>query len=150
MEHSPIFTSWNGGELSARMQGRVDTAIYAIGAAEMFNFVPTVEGPAMKRTGFAYIRAAMASAGWLSAFIFSRTQAYVHEWGDATLRFYTNGGRVETAPNVAYEVAVPYTAAQAPFLSRQQSYDRLYLAHRAHAPAALTRLTATTFSHAAQ
>lgn len=147
MKLAPIFTSWNGGELSPRMHGRVDTAIYAIGAAEMFNFVPTVEGPAMKRSGFAYIRAAMASSTWLSTFVFSRTQSYVIEWGEAALRFYTNGGRVETAPNVPYELAVPYTAAQAPFVSHQQNYDRLYLAHEAHAPAALLRLTATTFSH---
>lgn len=147
MNVSPIYTSWNGGELSERMHGRVDTAIYSIAAAEMLNFVPTVEGPAMKRAGFAYIRAAMLASAWLSAFVFSRTQAYVIEWGEAKLRFYTNGGRVETAPNVAYEVTVPYTAAQAPFVSRQQSYDRLYLAHNAHAPAALTRLTAATFSH---
>lgn len=149
MKSAPIFTSWNGGELSQRMHGRVDTAIYSIAAAEMFNFVPTVEGPAMKRTGFAYIRAALASSTWLSSFIFSRTQAYVVEWGEETLRFFTNGGRIETSPGVAYELAVPYTAAQAPFVSRQQSYDRQYLAHREHAPAALTRLTAETFSHAA-
>jgi hypothetical protein len=144
-----MINSFNGGEVSPRMHGRSDQAIYAISAAEMLNFVPTVEGPAMKRSGFAYIRAAMTGSTWLSPFIVSRTQAYVIEWGPAKLRFYTNGGRIETAPNVAYEVVVPYTAAQAPSVWYQQSYDRLYLAHRSHAPAALTRLTATTFAHTA-
>lgn len=144
-----IQTSYNGGELSARMEGRVDAAIYAISAAEMVNFVPTIEGPAQKRSGWRYIHAAMASASWLSEFIFSRTQAYVIEWGEALLRFYTNGGVVETAPGsgIPYELVVPYTAAEAPHVGCQQSFDRLYMAHPAHPPASLTRLTATTFSH---
>lgn len=147
--YSPILSSFNGGELSPRMMGRVDQAIYQISAKEMLNFVPTVEGPAMKRTGFRHIRAALASSAWLSSFIYSDTQAYVIEWGEGALRFFTNGGRIETAPNVAYEVAVPYTAAQAPLVSQQQSYDRLYLSHPAHAPAALTRTAATAFSYGA-
>lgn len=144
---SPILTSFNGGELSPRMHGRTDTAIYAIAAAEMLNFVPTVEGPAMKRPGFAHIRPAMEASTWLSPFIFSRTQAYVIEWGEGVLRFYTNGGRVEIVGD-PQEVAVPYTAAQASSVWYQQSYDRLYLAHRAHPPAALTRVSAIIFNHA--
>jgi hypothetical protein len=146
---APILNNMNGGEISPRMEGRTDTAIYPIALAEMINFAPSVEGPAVKIPGFRYIRAAAATSTWLSPFIFSRTQAYVLEWADGALRFYTNGGRIETAPGVAYEVAVPYSGADAPFVSSQQSYDRLYLAHRAYALASLTRLTATTFSHAA-
>lgn len=144
-----IQTSYNGGELSPRMEGRVDTAIYPIAAAEMVNFVPTVEGPAQKRSGWRYINAAMVGSTWLTDFTFSRTQAYVVEWGPGLLRFFTNGGFVETAPGsgIPYELAVPIAAAEAPSVGRQQSFDRLYLAHPAHPPASLTRLTATTFSH---
>jgi hypothetical protein len=144
---TPIVASFNGGELSQRMLGRVDQSIYQIATAEMLNFVPTLEGPAMKRTGFRHIRAADATAAWLGPFIFSVTQAYVLEWCNLKLRFYTNGGRIETAPNVAYEVTVPYTAAEAPFVSTQQNYDRLYLAHGAHAPASLLRTGASSFSY---
>lgn len=146
---TPIITSFNGGELSPRMLGRVDEAIYQISTAEMLNFVPTVEGPAIKRAGFRHIRAADVTATWLSAFVFSVTQAYVEEWGNLKLRFFTNGGRIETAPGVAYEVTVPYTAAEAPFVSLQQSYDRQYMAHSAHPPASLTRTGGATFSYAA-
>jgi hypothetical protein len=144
-----IAPSFNGGELSRRMEGRVDTAIYQVAAAEMVNFVPAVEGPAVKRPGFRYIEPAMTTAAWLSAFVFNRTQAYVIEWGDAALRFYTNDERIESSPGVAYEVAVPYTAAQAPSVSQQQSFDRLHLAHSAHPPAALTRTGGSTFAYAA-
>jgi hypothetical protein len=141
----PIATSFNGGELSPRMGGRVDTAIYQVGVAECLNFVPTVEGALVKRPGFEYIRAAAPTASWLTEFRFDLTQDYVLEWSEGKLRFYTNGVRIETSPGVPYEVAVPYTAAQAPFVSCQQSFDRLYLDHPDHPPARLTRTGATTF-----
>jgi hypothetical protein len=149
MQATSIQTSYNGGEISPRMQGRVDQAIYSISSAEMLNFVPTIEGPAMKRSGFRYIRGAAATAQWLSSFIFSVTQAYVLEWSDHALRFYTNGGRIESGPTSPYELGVPFLAAEAPVVSQQQSYDRLYLAHGSYPPGSLLRTAATTFSYAA-
>lgn len=142
-----IATSFNGGELSPRMGGRVDTAIYQVGVAEALNFVPTVEGAIIKRPGFETIRPARAGATWLSQFRFNLTQDYVIEWSAQTLRFYTNGERIETAPGVPFELAVPYSAAEAPFVSAQQSFDRLYLDHPNHPPARLTRTSATTFTY---
>jgi len=144
-----VLTSFNGGELSRRMEGRVDTAIYKIGAAQIENFVLSVEGPIIKAPGFRYIRAARAGAAWLSKFVFSRTQSYLLEHSDGTIRFYTNGGRIESDPVTPYEVTVPYSAAEASAVSRQQSKDRQYLAHRKYPPAALSRTSATTFSYAA-
>jgi hypothetical protein len=149
MPVTAIQTSFNGGELSPRMGGRVDAAIYSISAAEMVNFVPTIEGPAMKRSGFRYIRSARGGATWLSPFIFSVTQAYLLEWSNAKLRFYTNGGRIESGPTSPYEVVVPYSASEAPAVSTQQSYDRLYMAHGSYAPASLLRTTSTTFTYGA-
>lgn len=144
-----ILTSFNGGEVSARLSGRVDADIYDRALTEMFNFVPTIEGPAMKRPGARWIRAAAASSTWLTSFVFNTTQAYVLEWLEGALRFYTNGGQIEAAPDVPYELAVPYTAAEAPRVSQAQSYDRLYLAHGGHAPATLTRTGAEEFAYAA-
>lgn len=141
----PIATSFNGGELSPRMGGRVDTAIYQVGVEKAENFVPTVEGALVKRPGFEHIIDAAPTASWVTAFRFNLTQDYVIEWSDGKLRFFTNGVRIETAPGVPYEVAVPYSAAEAPFVSTQQSYDRLYMDHPAHPPARLTRTSATTF-----
>lgn len=141
----PILTSFNGGEISPRMNGRVDTAIYGIAAETLENFVPTVEGPITKRPGFEYITPADDSAAWLGTFKFNITQDYVIEWCDYKIRFYANGVRLETAPGVPYEVAVPYTAAEAKRVSFQQSYDRLYLDHSNHPPARLTRTGAATF-----
>jgi hypothetical protein len=89
------------------MHGRVDQAIYQISTAEMLNFVPTIEGPAMKRAGFRHIRAAAADATWLSPFIFSVTQAYVLEWGDRQAALLHQRRPDRDRPGVAYEVTSP-------------------------------------------
>jgi hypothetical protein len=143
-----LLTSFNGGELSPRMMGRTDTAVYAIGLEVCENFCPTVEGPIVKMPGFEYICAADSSSTWLGEFGFNLTQDYVIEWGEEKARFFTNGGRIETSPGVAYEVTTPYAAADAPRLSFQQSFDRLYLAHGSYPYASLTRTSAVTFAHA--
>lgn len=143
-----LLTAFLTGEISPLLAGRVDTQQYAYGLETCENFVPMNEGPLVKRPGFEFIRDAGATASWLSAFRFSVTQEYAVEWGQNYLRFFTNGGRVETGPNVPYEVATPYTADEASLVSTQQSYDRLYMDHAAHPPARLTRTSAVTFTYA--
>lgn len=145
----PIATSFNGGELSPRMGGRVDTAIYAVGLEEAENFVPTVEGALVKRPGFETIRPARDGAAWLTNFRFNLTQDYVLEWSDQRIRFYTNGVQILTASGAPFEVVVPYSAAEARAVSFQQSFDRLYLNHPNYPPARLTRTSATTFTYEA-
>lgn len=146
---TPITTSWNGGELSPLMMGRVDTAIYAIGAEAIENFCAAIEGPLQKCPGFRRIRAAAESSTWLSRFVFNNTQAYVLECLEGKLRFYTNGGRIESDPDTPYEVVVPFAADEWPRVSMQQSYDVRYVAHGASPPGALTRTGAATFAYAA-
>jgi hypothetical protein len=141
----PILPSFNGGEISPRMGGRVDTAIYQVAVETCENFVPTVEGPVVKRPGFEYIEPADESATWLSTFRFSLTQDYVLVWGDNQLQFFTHGFRIESPPGTPVTVATPYSGAEAPLVSAQQSYDRQYLDHPAHAPGRLTRTGAATF-----
>ncbi len=134
------------GELDPMLGARVDTEQYAYGLAKCENFVAVNEGPLVKRPGYEFIRDADPTSTWLTGFRFSITQEYVVEWGEAKARFFTNGGRIETAPNVAYEIVTPYAAADAPVLSQQQSFDRLYLAHGSYPPAALRRDSAVTFT----
>jgi hypothetical protein len=136
-----------GGELDPYMHGRTDTEQYNYGLEQCENFVPVNEGPLVKRPGFEYIRDAAPTATWLSAFRFSITQEYVTEWSNTKARFYTNGVRIETSPGVPYEVTTPYLAADCPYLSTAQSFDRQYIDNIKYPPGALKRLTATTFAH---
>ena len=57
-------TSFNGGELSPRLQSRVDIEIYAKSAAEILNMVPTVEGALLKRSGTRYRAAALSTTSF--------------------------------------------------------------------------------------
>ncbi|WP_374414288.1 hypothetical protein [Novosphingobium colocasiae] len=145
-----LLSGFLAGEIDPMMHGRVETDHYAYGLSTCENFVPTNEGPIVKRPGFEYICDADPSAAWLSAFRFSVTQEYLIEWSEESTRFFTNGGRIETAPGVPYEVATPYAAADTQYLSTQQSYDRLYIDHGSYKPAALTRTSAITFTFAQQ
>jgi hypothetical protein len=139
--------SFNVGEISRRMEGRTDLdGIHDRALAKMVNYVATVEGPATKRPGFRYIKEGALSSTWLSRFVFNSTQAYVLEWGEKIVRFYTNGGRIDFG-GAPYELAVPYRNFEAPRISSKQSFDRLYLAHSAHFPGMLTRSQAETFSY---
>ena len=144
-----LLSGFLAGEIDPLMAGRVDTDQYGFGLETCENFVPINEGPIVKRPGFEFICDADPSSAWLGAFRRSIEQEYMIEWGEAKARFFTNGARIETAPTVAYEVAVPYAAAHASRLSTQQSYDRLYIDHASYPPGALARTGATTFAYAA-
>jgi hypothetical protein len=53
--HSPIQTSFAGGELSARLRGRVDTELYKKGLATCENFEPMPQGSLRMRCGTEYV-----------------------------------------------------------------------------------------------
>lgn len=143
-----VQTGFVAGEIDPLLWGRIETDQYGYGLEKCENWICINEGPLVKRQGFEYVVDADASASWLGAFRFSITQEYLIEWGQKKARFFTNGGRIETAPGVAYEVVTPYSAAAAPYLSTQQSFDRLYIDHRGYPPAALVRTSGSAFSYA--
>lgn len=145
-----ILSAFIAGELDPLLDGRIDTDQYDLGLATCENWIPVNEGPLVKRQGFYRVRPAAATASWLSAFRRSIEQEYVIEWSEEKARFYTQGGRIETDAVTPYEVTVPYAADEAPYLSLQQSFDRLYIDHPEHPPAALRRDTALTFTHEVQ
>lgn len=141
--------SFNGGELSARMEGRSDLSVYGVAGREILNMIVTVQGPAVKRTGTYWTAFAKSAAldqrVRLIPFIFNVTQAYIIEAGPGYMRFFTNDVRIETSPGVAYEIATPYTADDLAQLDYEQSRDVLYLFCRGHETRELRRTSATTF-----
>lgn len=99
MKALPWKSNWNAGELSPRMDGRVDQAKYGSGCSILQNFIPTVQGPATKRGGTYYINHTKngANRSWLLKFLFNVTSSYTLEFGDQYVRFFTNGGIVTEA-----------------------------------------------------
>ncbi len=107
---SPIRSTFNAGELSPLLDGRVDIAKYGNGCRTLENFIPTVQGPAVRRAGTRFVAEVKDSAArtWLARFEFSATQSYILEFGDRYLRFYTNRGRLLTGTVAAYNGATAY------------------------------------------
>ncbi|MDB5802685.1 MAG: hypothetical protein JWN73_7 [Betaproteobacteria bacterium] len=108
---SPIQTSFNAGELSPRLEGRVDLGKYANGAKRIENFLLSVQGPAIRRAGTRYVGEVKNSAdrSWLLRFEFNITQAYVLEFGDHYIRFYANHGQVVVSGVAAWVTAHAYS-----------------------------------------
>lgn len=106
-------TSFNAGELSPAMAGRVDQDKYFSGCETQFNMLPLLQGPAVRRGGTRDIGAAKsgtATRGPLIDFVFNSEQAYVLEFGDQYLRFWVNRGQLLSG-GLPYEIATPYLAA---------------------------------------
>lgn len=133
---SPIKYSFNAGELSDLIDGRVDQPKYGSGAKLARNFLATVQGPAFRRGGTCMVAEVKDSGDrvWFGKFQFNVTQAYILEFGDQYVRFYTSHAQVLSGMS-AYEISAPWlvadlTAADGSFqLTFEQSNDVIYIAH---------------------
>jgi hypothetical protein len=146
-------TSFNAGALSPRLFGRTDASIYDGGVAELLNFAPTVEGPAIKRSGSIAAGAAAPSAAAMIPFEFNARQAYALVFSDdgagaGVVHFFANGAALVDGAGVPVSLAVPYTAADAQALYWQQSADVLYLTHDDYpGPARISRVGPASFTY---
>lgn len=96
---TPILTNFTAGELSPRLDGRVDVAKYYNGCRRLENMIVLPHGGAARRGGTRYIGAARdhGQRSRLLPFRFSTTQAYVIEAADGAFRFFKDQARVVAA-----------------------------------------------------
>ena len=156
---SPILENFNTGEMSPLLAGRVGFDKYPNGASILENFIPTTQGPNQRRAGTRYVYPVKDSDKkvLLVPFEYSVTQAYMLEFGDFYVRFYTWDAVTKVrgillSGGVPVEVATPYSVADlynadgTPRLRYVQSGDFLYLTHSKYQQRILKRLTATSFT----
>ena len=156
---APIFTNFTAGELSPRLEGRVDLQKYPNGCKTLENMIVQKHGPASRRGGFYFASEVKDSnkKTRLLPFEFSATQAYIIEFGDQYVRFYKNYGQIQSGPfeevfdndfnkGSTFEVSTPYLEAELFELVITQSADVLYIAHKNHAPRTLSRLSDTSWT----
>lgn len=96
---SPIINALNAGEWSPLLDGRTDIRGYSASASIMRDFIPTVQGPAVRRAGTRYVRPVKfgeTTKSRLVPFIKARDDAYVIEFGNGYCRFFTNEATVLT------------------------------------------------------
>lgn len=104
MRVAPIQASFNSGEWSPLMFGRVDLDSYKNALAICINQIPLVQGGVTRRPGTYFASEVKNSANTtrLIGFEYSTTQAYVLEMGNLYTRFYRNNGPVlEAAQNIS-------------------------------------------------
>lgn len=216
---SSIVTNFQAGELSPRIEGRIDLQKYSSGAQTLQNMLTFPQGGITRRPGTKY--AGTSKDGGkvrLMNFEFSDTQAYVLEFGATYIRFFKDGeilteatktitgitkanpavvtsnghgfsngdrvfiksvvGMVElnnreftvagqttntfqlsgvdssafttygsagTAGKIV-EVTTTYSVTEIFEINHVQSADVIFLAHKSHEPAKLTRTTETSFT----
>jgi len=216
---SSIITNFRAGEISPKLEGRIDLQKYSEATQTLNNMLVYPSGGATRRPGTFFAgRSKDGGKVRLTNFEFSDEQAYVLEFGASYIRFYKDGGILtETVKNItaitaanpavvtssshgftngdrvfiksvvgmaelnnreftvagattntfelsginsssftAYssggtagkivEVTTTYSVTDIFEINHAQSADVLFLAHKDHAPAKLTRTTATSFT----
>jgi len=92
---SPLIAALNGGEWGPLLDGRTDMEGYSASAFRCVNFIPTIQGPILRRAGTGFIRQSGGQAR-LVPFVLSRDDAVMIEFGDLYCRFYVNRSPVVT------------------------------------------------------
>lgn len=139
--------NFNSGEWSPLTYGRADLAKYKNSLALCKNYIPTAQGGLTRRPGTKYVANVKTASARvrLQSFEFSTEQAYVLEFGNQYVRFYTNSGQLLSGGS-PYEVSTPYLTADLDKLAFVQSADVLYITHPNYAPRTLSRLGPTSWS----
>jgi hypothetical protein len=95
---SSIITNFRAGEISPRLEGRIDLQKYNEAVKELENMIVFPQGGITRRPG-TYYAGTTKDGGQvrLINFEFSDTQAYVLEFGNLYIRIYKDGGLVTAA-----------------------------------------------------
>lgn len=127
----PIHTNFSSGEISQEAMARVDVQRQANGCELVRNMFIHQLGPAIRRGGFHYVGETKDSSKTvrLIPFEFNVSQAYIMEFGDAYVRFYTEEGQLESAPGTPYEIVAPWAHTDLDYIQWAQTGDVMYIVH---------------------
>lgn len=156
MSSKLLLRSFAGGEVTPELAGRLDLSKYQTGLALARNFITLPHGPATRRPGFEFVRAAGDSTHpvRLIPFTFSADQTVVLEFGHQYVRFHTNGATlIDPETSLPYQIASPYQGTDLMDLHYAQSADVVTITHPTYPVHELSRndaydwtLTALSFA----
>jgi len=138
---TPVLNSFNAGELSEYLSARTDLAKYRNGCQTLENMLVLPYGGATRRPGTEFIAEVKDSDDNTRLIPFERSEdtSFILEFGDNYIRFYTNGGYVESGGS-PYEIASPYAEDEINDAKFVQSADVIYFVHPLYPPYKLSRL----------
>ena len=142
----PIINNFSKGELSPRIEGRIDLPGYYQGCKTMENAIMVAQGGAEKRPGTVYIGEVKtgAKATKLIPFVVSDTEKYMMEVGALYIRAWdTQSDPVAVVSGS--ELVTPYEEEHISELQIAQREGVLYFAHELH-PVFLLEKDSTGFT----
>lgn len=136
------------GEATPLAHARSDAEFFKASAAVLRNFTVLKYGGVTRRPGLVYRGAVKNSAHnvRLIPFEFSTSQAFVLEFGDQYIRFWSpNGARVLNGGST-YEISTTYAHTDLARLQFVQSNDVIYIVHPDYPPRKLSRFSNTNWT----
>lgn len=133
-------TSFNGGELRPRLYSRDDVSQYSNGCRTLTNVDVLATGPVQRRNGTQYIAEVktMSKKVRLVKFQFSADDAFVLEFGESYIRFYTDKGQVQNGGSPV-EISSPWSETEVQDLQFAQFGETMYIVHPDYQPRTLVR-----------
>jgi len=144
---SPIITNFASGELSDRLEGRVDIPQYFNSCRILENMLITAHGNAERTPGTALATSSKDSSkkARLIDFVKDQDNLYVCEFGDQYIRFCKDHEPIESGGS-PYEIVSPYLEADLFKLKYYQILDELWIVHPSYAPRKLTTASDTSWT----
>ena len=103
---TPIQDNFSGGEFGQLSDGKVSTPEYKTGVEKCLNYIPTSEGPAVRRPGTKYAATVKnpAHPPTLIPFKYSEDEQYILEFGNHYLRFYYNNKQLTVTGTTTFSI----------------------------------------------
>lgn len=137
-----ILTNFTAGEVSTRIDPRVDYSKYQNACRTLEGFIIYPQGGITRRSGTMYVAEAKYSdrACILFPFIYNALYSYILEFGHEYVRFYRGDSQILSGAS-PYEISSPYDEDELFELQAYaQSADVVYITHPSHPVYKLTRL----------
>ena len=125
---SSIITNFRAGEISPRLEGRIDLQKYNEAVKDLSNMIVFPQGGVTRRPG-TYYAGTTKDGGQvrLINFEFSDTQAYVLEFGNLYVRIYKDGGLVTAATTAISAITKANPAVVTSNSHGMSNGDRVYI-----------------------
>lgn len=140
--------SFNSGELSPKIDVRIDVEKYASGCRRLENMIPTKYGGAERLPGKKFIAASYGGASIVRMidFVYSASVVYKIEMGQYYFRIYYADEVLTDESDNEVVVVAPYAAADLFQIQYRQIGDVMWLVHPSYKPRKLSRTSAYEFT----
>jgi hypothetical protein len=136
-----FYTNFSAGELTPKMQARLDLAIYQNGAAQIRNWRQLAQGGVRRRPGLVFAATLTPTADvQMESFVFSDGEAYAVVFSNARVDIYDRDGTLQQS-----STSQPWTTAMMGELSVVQSGSFMFVAHKDLQTQQIRRTAANTF-----